>query len=423
MEFPVIDDNWALGWTEHTDEGDAATAVDSDHLFLSLGNSYFDEFFPPEYTSKLGESDASPLNAHACPDNLDSVNASHHGSIPKRKSGDRSGSSGRSTSGEEQRPRKKKARSARFSEAQTAALQSWLDSNTSNPYPTEQDKRELSEKTGLTTRQVEAWFSSTRRRKLESCLKKAQLNAFYSQELAHLSPSSPLERSLSESPDAEAVEAGVMVNLISLSMMKAIDQPSSTQVDSTYVPFPPSKAIGGYASSAHSFSSAGSASSFASFGPRKGRRRHYTAQPPKLPTKSDKHRDKSNRAPGFGGEDSTKENDNFPMSAQASGHNVSQALLSPFSSRRSEPDKPYQCTFCFKGFRKTYEWRRHMESTHFPTTEWVCFPPGRMYECIINPCGFVGAHIWIFRNLMRIIELRPASRSVRPIVLSSGKTI
>jgi len=42
----------------------------------------------------------------------------------------------------------------------------WLQSHLSDPYPQENDKAILAAASGLTVRQVEAWFSRTRRRKL-----------------------------------------------------------------------------------------------------------------------------------------------------------------------------------------------------------------------------------------------------------------
>jgi hypothetical protein len=387
LDLPGMDGKSKLQCTGNTAEGDAATAVESEHLFPYLDDSLFGEVFPSRYLSKPIACDSSPLDAHGYLNDAGDVNAPHHGSNPKRRSDDRSSTSERSTFGERRKPYKKKVRSIRFSEAQTATLQSWLDSNKSNPYLNQDDKQKLSEKTGLTVRQIEAWFNRTRRRKLAPGLIKEPVGTFFPEEQAHLSPPSPLERYLSQSPDTEAVDEGAMADLISQSMLKITDTPWNTQQDSTHVPIKP-HANGGYASSAHSFSSAASASSFASFGPRKGRRRHYAARSPKPPAEYDNHRDEScdSRASAFGGKASIKAKDPSPMLVQNSGRNVSQ---SPFSLQMKEPDKPYQCTYCFKGFRKTYEWRRHQESTHSPAEEWICLAPKLMKdESMINPCVF-----------------------------------
>src|SRR6266536_1737649 len=54
---------------------------------------------------------------------------------------------------------RKRKRRARFSSSQVCILSSWLQEHLSNPYPEDGDKTALSRATGLTVRQVEAWFA------------------------------------------------------------------------------------------------------------------------------------------------------------------------------------------------------------------------------------------------------------------------
>ncbi|TGJ81414.1 hypothetical protein E0Z10_g7359 [Xylaria hypoxylon] len=59
-----------------------------------------------------------------------------------------------------------RARRTVLSVAQKAVLENWIFVH-ANPYPTKQDKEELSQLTGLSIAQISSWFSRTRQRKLK----------------------------------------------------------------------------------------------------------------------------------------------------------------------------------------------------------------------------------------------------------------
>ena len=44
--------------------------------------------------------------------------------------------------------------------------------------------------------------------------------------------------------------------------------------------------------------------------------------------------------------------------------------------QKSNPNQPFQRTWCWTGFTEKSDWRRHEESQHAPQTEWVCMPEG-----------------------------------------------
>ncbi|KAL0483855.1 hypothetical protein AKO1_011877 [Acrasis kona] len=67
------------------------------------------------------------------------------------------------------RPREDEATSAKrrkvtYSNQQKNVLTAWINNNVDCPYPTEEEKIELSRASGLTKKQIETWFSNYRRR-------------------------------------------------------------------------------------------------------------------------------------------------------------------------------------------------------------------------------------------------------------------
>lgn len=52
----------------------------------------------------------------------------------------------------------------RFPRAATLVLKRWLDANQANPYPTEGEKNELKDETGLSLTQISTWLANARKR-------------------------------------------------------------------------------------------------------------------------------------------------------------------------------------------------------------------------------------------------------------------
>ncbi|ELR23783.1 Homeobox domain containing protein [Acanthamoeba castellanii str. Neff] len=46
-------------------------------------------------------------------------------------------------------------------------MMAWINEHIANPYPTKEEKEELSLRTGLTTTQISNWFTNARRRYLK----------------------------------------------------------------------------------------------------------------------------------------------------------------------------------------------------------------------------------------------------------------
>jgi len=58
------------------------------------------------------------------------------------------------------------------------------------------------------------------------------------------------------------------------------------------------------------------------------------------------------------------------------------------TSSQATVNKPFYCTFCPKVFSGRYEWNRHEESIHFPTTLWICEPELAHHQ-IVNQNGCI----------------------------------
>jgi hypothetical protein len=223
----------------------------------------------------------------------------------------------------------------------TRVLRNWYLSNLDHPYPSEEEKVDLAQQSGLSRSQVVNWFANTRRRH--------RLSSTYSaspgrgrQGFAPGSPMphylrknmSPMDRWKNSPPDEEPASATAIQNALAA---QSSDQ-SSLDSDNLGGSGPGSSASNDslWPSTLHDASS-NSASSCYSF--------------------------RSREAPLFPRSGS---------SSVAEGTSASRP-----ASSRSRPKKlvAFQCTFCRQSFKK-YDWVRHERSIHLPGLDsWVCGLP------------------------------------------------
>lgn len=224
----------------------------------------------------------------------------------------------------------------------TRVLRNWYLSNLDHPYPSEEEKVDLAQQSGLSRSQVINWFANTRRRH--------RLSSTYSaspgrgrQGFAPGSPMphylrknmSPMDRWKSSPPDQEPASATAIQNALAA---QSSDQ-SSLDSDDLGGSGPGSSVSNDslWQSGLHDASS-NSASSCYSF-----RSRDATFRP------------------------------------RSGGSSVLEGTLSPKpASSRSMSKKliAFQCTFCRQNFKKKYDWVRHERSIHLPGLDsWVCALP------------------------------------------------
>jgi len=224
----------------------------------------------------------------------------------------------------------------------TRVLRNWYLSNLDHPYPSEEEKVDLAQQSGLSRSQVVNWFANTRRRH--------RLSSTYSaspsrgrQGFAPGSPMphylrknmSPLDRWKNSPPDQEPASATAIQNALAAQSSGQ----SSVDSDDLVGSGPGSSASNDslWPSTLHEASS-NSASSCYSF---RSREAHFLSR---------------------SGSSSVME-----------GTSTSR----PTSSRsRSKKLIAFQCTFCRQSFKKKYDWVRHERSIHLPGLDsWVCALP------------------------------------------------
>ncbi|KAI0455240.1 hypothetical protein F5B21DRAFT_210029 [Xylaria acuta] len=122
-----------------------------------------------------------------------------------------------------------------------------------------------------------------------------------------------------------------------------------------------------------SASSANSAASYMSFGPRKGRRVAFHG--------SQDTRKLINVTPPSAASSAIWSDEVVsPVSTVPQKRKTSESFPSKSSRNTSTTAVLYPCTFCYKEFSTPYLWKRHEISSHAPQTQWVCglgMPTGR----------------------------------------------
>ncbi|KAF2840114.1 hypothetical protein M501DRAFT_915111, partial [Patellaria atrata CBS 101060] len=257
----------------------------------------------------------------------------------------------------------------RFPRAAIKILKDWVEEHYDHPYPNEEEKEELVNKTGLKATQITNWLANARRRGkvrpkrgLSPSARSAAM-PIPGSEGKTWDKMNPLERWQHSPPENEPApltaiatavehfsppkddpfqESGELRGLYdssarsskgsgSHSLMKA---PSITSLETGRS----SGSIGSYGSlnSAWSYGSRNSFQSHGSLGSRDKRRRRRTA--PKPPRKSDP----------------------------------------------AESGRIFQCTFCTDRFKSKYDWCRHEKSLHLSMEKWICAPLGETIVCDIS---------------------------------------
>ncbi|KAJ6156133.1 hypothetical protein N7497_005018 [Penicillium chrysogenum] len=213
---------------------------------------------------------------------------------------------------------------ARFSRKAINILKGWLRDHNENPYPTEQERDDLKQLTGLTRTQIANWFANARRRgkvllspenepATISDITRALANPPFDPSRPHPGPSSHVRPRRPESSNNESSHASSEHKLCTA---------SASSFDSSI--------------SDLSFASAFSHRSSLSFGSmdRKERRRR---RKPSVPVNTLAH-------------------------------------------SKAKSARPYQCTFCTDSFPAKYDWQRHEKSMHLILDKWTCSPQGGAFE-------------------------------------------
>ncbi|KAI9825687.1 MAG: hypothetical protein M1832_001031 [Thelocarpon impressellum] len=251
---------------------------------------------------------------------------------------------------------------ARFSREAVKVLKSWLDSHAHHPYPTDQEKGDLSDQTGLRRSQVSNWLANARRRGKVRTGARCQSPSLGTHGTAPMNiparatsqedDMTPLERWKASPPEHEPASVSAIADAVATSAWGPQDgatiSPESYndgQQDSSAgssrlsaffrAPSLSSLETRGSSGSDRSFISTFSHQSQRSFGSARGlikaerRRRRRPAARPKL---------------------------------------------------ESQGTRMFQCTFCTDSFKTKHDWQRHEKSLHLSLEKWVCAPQGGSVE-------------------------------------------
>ncbi|EFE44279.1 homeobox and C2H2 transcription factor, putative [Trichophyton verrucosum HKI 0517] len=254
----------------------------------------------------------------------------------------------------EQQPRKS---GVRFSLKAVKVLKSWISEHASHPYPTDAEKDELKEKTGLNRSQISSWLANARRR--GKVRPPPRCTSPYPGAVTipgkrlppgvDISELNPLERWKHSPPENEAASARDIIQAMATSSfishlesdfphLKSHSRHTDSSNDDSYSNKLTAHSISGYSADTNksslsemSFASAFSHRSRGSWNSTENRERR-------------RRRHKSAAAPN------------------------------PF--QKSRVARIFQCTFCTDSFPTKYDWQRHEKSLHLALDKWTCAPNG-----------------------------------------------
>ncbi|KAJ5701453.1 hypothetical protein N7488_009001 [Penicillium malachiteum] len=246
----------------------------------------------------------------------------------------------------DERPGEGKKR-PRLPRSAVKVLSKWLSQNQLNPYPTEQDKKEMEQQTGLDRKQILTWFTNARRRKIGTVSMTNILPGDHSM-------LSPMERWRNSPPEAEP--ATVFDIMQALENTPYLSDNSATQFRTP-----------------DTGSSNGSSTSSFLFGE------------PSIGSYENSHSSGSELR--FQSSDRTLQRPPTPLPGMR--HRRHRRKTRRPTKQKADEHRAYQCTFCSASFRNKYDWQRHEKALHVSVDRWMCAPHGDRVEIDgVNACVF-----------------------------------
>ncbi|KAK2810042.1 hypothetical protein FQN50_003236 [Emmonsiellopsis sp. PD_5] len=268
---------------------------------------------------------------------------------------------------EELDPRVRKS-GARFSREAVRILKSWLSNHITHPYPTDEEKNELKQKTGLKRSQICNWLANARRRgkvrptprdsspppgasralnipgkRLDPGIDISHLTPFerwkYSPPEHEPAAATDIIRAMESTPYPPGENASHPGHVRSYSRKTGSSNDGSSSFSN--VMHPPS--VSSYSLSLDTTKSSISDMSFASAFSHRSSRASFNSMDAK---ERRRRRHKS-----------------------AVGQNT-------FQKARANNSRIFQCTFCSDSFATKYDWQRHEKSLHLALDKWICAPQG-----------------------------------------------
>lgn len=243
---------------------------------------------------------------------------------------------------------------ARFPREAVRVLKAWLYEHSHHPYPTEQEKDQLRERTGLKRTQISNWLANARRRgKVRPIARSSSpvpgaidIPRHQRRDISHMTP---LERWKHSPPEHEAAATSDIIRALENTPFDPARQPSnhvrsfsrrtgssggdSSHANSNAIPVSSGSSLETSRSSISdlSFASAFSHRSLGSMD-RKERQRRRRRKP--------------------------------------------SPVVNTFNQQKARSARIFQCTFCADSFPTKYDWQRHEKSLHLALDKWTCSPHG-----------------------------------------------
>ncbi|KAI7507443.1 hypothetical protein KC347_g6890 [Hortaea werneckii] len=241
-------------------------------------------------------------------------------------------------------PGSSKRNGIRFPRHAVKILRDWLDSHADHPYPSEQEKAELEQRTELKPSQIANWLANARRRRKVTDRSRPKVCSSPS-----LNPTTP----------AIAIPTGAEKPWEELNPMER------------WKHSPPENEPATINDIAQAVANSDLPEDAVSRSPSSGRRKKSSAG----------SGFSSFRAPSTTSLDTSGQSSSISSTAISHGSSQSHGRR----RRTAAPTKPsttddkkriFQCTFCTDTFKSKYDWTRHEKSLHLSLEKWVCAPLG-----------------------------------------------
>ncbi|KAF5862371.1 hypothetical protein ETB97_011728 [Aspergillus alliaceus] len=252
--------------------------------------------------------------------------------------------------------------SSRLSREAVRILKTWLNEHSDHPYPNEEEKDELKQRTGLKRTQICNWLANARRRGKVRPPPRSSSPVPGAMDIPRqphvdMTLMTPLERWKHSPPENEpAATSDILRALVNTSLDSVRQRPSQSSHVRSH-----SRKTGSSNDSSHGNSNIFRAPSLSSL---------ETSRSATQSSISDlsfasafSHRSSLG---SFGSMDRKERR----------RRRKAPAPLNTFNQQRARITRVFQCTFCADSFQTKYDWQRHEKSLHLALEKWTCSPHG-----------------------------------------------
>lgn len=236
--------------------------------------------------------------------------------------------------------------SARFPREAVRVLKAWLYEHSKHPYPTEQEKDELKERTGLKRTQISNWLANARRRGKVPTIARSSSPVPGAIDIPRqdrdMSLMTPMERWKHSPPEHEPAATSDIIRALVNTPFDPSRQPSN-HVRSY-------SRKGSSNDSSHANSNLVPVSSASS-----------------LDTSRSSHSDLS-----FASAFSHRSSVGSMERKERRRRRKTSAGVNTFNQQKARSARIFQCTFCADSFPTKYDWQRHEKSLHLALDKWTC---------------------------------------------------